>query len=83
MAGLSHFTTAKAAVSLYEPVYLNQFEVILQPPAAVSNPAGNAGRSLLVENIVTITNIEILTIVWIVSTIIQVAIVTTSRKVNR
>jgi len=59
MAGLPHFTSAKAAVSLYEPVYLNQFEVIIQPPAAVSNPAGNAGRSLLVENITQISGLEV------------------------
>ena len=59
MAGLSHFTSAKAAVSLYEPVYLNQFEVILQPPYAVSNPAGNAGRTLLVENIVSISGLSV------------------------
>ena len=59
MAGLPHFTSAKAAVNLYEPVYLNQFEVIIQPPAAVSNPAGNAGRTLLVENIVSITGLQV------------------------
>ena len=59
MAGLPHFTSAKAAVSLYEPVYLNQFEVIIQPPAAVSNPAGNAGRTLLVENILSISGLEV------------------------
>jgi hypothetical protein len=56
MAGLPHFTSAKAAVQLYEPVYLNQFEVIIQPPSAVSSPAGNAGRSLLVENITGFTS---------------------------
>jgi hypothetical protein len=59
MAGLPHFTSSKAAVSLYEPVYLNQFEVIIQPPAAVSNPAGNAGRTLLVENIVSMSGFEV------------------------
>ena len=59
MAGLPHFTSAKAAVSLYEPVYLNQFEVIIQPPAAVSNPSGNAGRTLLVENILSISGLEV------------------------
>jgi hypothetical protein len=59
MAGLPHFTNAKAAVSLYEPIYLNQYEVILQPPTAVSNPLGNAGRTLLVENIVSISGLEV------------------------
>jgi len=59
MAGLPHFTSAKAAVSLYEPVYLNQFEVILQPPTAVSNPVGTGGRTLLVENITQISGLEV------------------------
>ena len=55
MAGLSHFNSAKAAVSLYEPVFLNQFEVILNPPPAVFNPAGNGGRSLLIENLISLS----------------------------
>ena len=59
MAGLPHFTSAKAAVSLYEPVYLNQFEVIIQPPAAVSNPAGTAGRTLMVENVTQIGGLAV------------------------
>lgn len=59
MAGLPHFTSAKAAVSLYEPVYLNQFEVIIQPPVGVFNPLGNAGRTLLVENIIQVTGLEV------------------------
>jgi hypothetical protein len=59
MAGLPHFNSAKAAVSLYEPVFLNQFEVIVQPPAAVFNPLGNGGRSLMVENILSITGLEV------------------------
>ena len=59
MAGLPHFISAKAAVNLYEPVYLNQFEVIIQPPSGVSNPAGNASRSLMVENIVNLGALEV------------------------
>lgn len=52
MAGLPHFRNSKAAVNLYEPLYLNQFEVLIQPPPAVSNPLGLANRTLLVENII-------------------------------
>jgi hypothetical protein len=52
MAGLPHFRNSKAAVSLYEPLYLNQFEVLIQPPPAVSNPLGLANRTLLVENLI-------------------------------
>jgi len=57
MAGLSHFNSAKAAVSIYEPVFQNQFEVFLQPPPSVFNPLGNAGRTLAVENIKTISGL--------------------------
>ena len=59
MAGLPHFNSAKAAVQLYEPVYLNQFEVIIQPPVGVSNPAGNPGRTLLVENVLSVTGLSV------------------------
>ena len=59
MAGLPHFSSSKAAVQLYEPVYLNQFEVLIQPPVAVSNPLGNAGRTLLVENVLNISGLAV------------------------
>ena len=59
MAGLSHFNSAKSAVEAYEPVFLNQFELILSPPSAVSNPAGNAGRSLLVENVLSVSGLQV------------------------
>ena len=59
MAGLPHFTSAKAAVQLYEPVYLNQFEVIIQPPAGVALEQGNGGRSLLVENVLSVTGLTV------------------------
>ena len=59
MAGLPHFSSAKSAVQLYEPVYLNQFEVIIQPPVGVSNPVGNPGRTLLVENVLSVTGLAV------------------------
>jgi hypothetical protein len=59
MAGLPHFTSSKAAVQLYEPVYLNQFEVIIQPPAGVSLEQGNNGRSLLVENVLSVSGLAV------------------------
>ncbi len=59
MAGLPHFTSAKAAVQLYEPVYLNQFEVIIQPPAGVVNEQGNGGRTLLVENVLSVSGLTV------------------------
>ena len=36
MAGLPHFTNSAAGVKLYEPDYLNQFEVLITPPASVT-----------------------------------------------
>jgi hypothetical protein len=59
MAGLPHFTSAKAAVQLYEPVYLNQFEVIIQPPVGVSSEQGNGGRTLLVENVLSVSGLTV------------------------
>lgn len=59
MAGLPHFSSAKAAVQLYEPVYLNQFEVIIQPPVGVTLPTGNGGRSLLVENVLSVSGLSV------------------------
>lgn len=59
MAGLPHFNSSKAAVQLYEPVFLNQFEVIINPPTAVSNPMGNGGRTLLVENVLSVSGLAV------------------------
>ena len=59
MAGLPHYTNAKAAAQLYEPVYLNQFEIIIQPPPAVFNPLGNQNRTLLVENVLSISGLSV------------------------
>jgi hypothetical protein len=59
MAGLPHFNSAKAAVNLFEPVFLNQFEVIINPPAGISNPLGNGGRTLLVENVLSVTGLSV------------------------
>jgi hypothetical protein len=35
MAGLPHFSNSTASRNNYEPVYLNQFEVIINPPAGI------------------------------------------------
>lgn len=36
MSGLPHFTNSTAGIKLYEPVFLNQFEVLITPPASVT-----------------------------------------------
>jgi hypothetical protein len=35
MAGLPHYQNSLYSINKYEPVYLNQFEVTVIPPAAV------------------------------------------------
>jgi hypothetical protein len=50
MAGLPYWTNSTAAVKYYEPIYQNQFEVIITPPAAI----GGANVSLLVEHVTKI-----------------------------
>ena len=53
MAGLPHFTNSAAGVKLYEPVYLNQFEVLITPPAAV------LGGPILVEQVTSISGLGV------------------------
>ena len=53
MAGLPHFTNSAAGVKLYEPVYLNQFEVLITPPAAV------LGGPILVQQVTSISGLGV------------------------
>ena len=57
MAGLPHFDNSTAAVNYYEPIFLNQFEVIITPPSTITGP--NDG--LLVEHVTKITGLPELT----------------------
>ena len=47
MAGLPHFKNSTAGPARYEPVYLNQFEVIITPPPAIKSKAGWASNLTL------------------------------------
>jgi hypothetical protein len=47
MAGLPHFSNSIASMNNFEPVYLNQFEVVITPPAVIGGP----NVSLLVEHV--------------------------------
>lgn len=47
MAGLSHFKNSVAGPGRYEPIYLNQFEVIITPPPAVRGMVGFGGNLML------------------------------------
>jgi hypothetical protein len=60
MAGLSHFTSAKASINKFEPVYLNQFEVTITPPTAVVPPQGNPGNgNILLEHVKRISGLQV------------------------
>lgn len=50
MAGLPHFRNSTAATKKYEPLYLNQFEVIITPPPAVAGLIGY-GENLMLEHV--------------------------------
>jgi hypothetical protein len=49
MAGLPHWTNSRAAFNYYEPIFQNQFEVIITPPVSISQDV-----DLLVEHVKSI-----------------------------
>lgn len=53
MAGLPHYQNSLFGINKYEPVYLNQFEVLITPPAPV------LGGPILVEQVTNITGLAI------------------------
>ena len=53
MAGLPHYRNSKAAMNKFEPVYNAQFEITLQPPAAVSD------WSLVMEQVLKVGGVEV------------------------
>ena len=53
MAGLPHYQNSLFGINNYEPVYLNQFEVLVTPPALVW-----AGRSL-VQQVTNLSGLEV------------------------
>lgn len=56
MAGLPHFKNSAAGPGKYEPIYLNQFEVIITPPPAVSGKIG-FGNNLMLEHVLKVTSL--------------------------
>jgi hypothetical protein len=60
MAGLPHFTNSQAGIKLYEPVFLNQFEVLITPPAAVTlNNTRFKGESILTQQVKKISGLSV------------------------
>ncbi len=53
MAGLSHYQNSLSAVNKYEPVYLNQFEVTIIPPAAI------AGGNILLQHVSKVNGLSL------------------------
>jgi hypothetical protein len=53
MAGLPHFKNSTAGPRRYEPLYLNQFEVIITPPPAVATKIG-FGNNLMLEHVLKV-----------------------------
>jgi len=56
MAGLPHWNNSAAAVNYWEPLFLNQFEVVITPPAVITQNV-----NLLVEHVMTVTGLPELT----------------------
>jgi hypothetical protein len=56
MAGLPHWDNSRAATNYYEPVFQNQFEVIITPPAVITENV-----DLLVEHVLTVDGLPELT----------------------
>jgi len=52
MAGLPHWDNSQAATGYYEPVFLNQFELIITPPAAITENV-----DLLVEQVLKVSGL--------------------------
>lgn len=60
MAGLPHYTSSKAAVNKYEPIYTNQFEVVITPPASIVPPQGNPNNgNILLEHVKSVEGLGV------------------------
>jgi hypothetical protein len=60
MAGLPHWTQSTAARNLYEPVYLNQFEVLITPPSAiVESNTQFQGEFVLTQQVKSISGLAV------------------------
>lgn len=58
MAGLPHFKNSKAGMNNYEPVFLNQFEVLITPPAGVIT-GPTTGEPILTQSIKSISGLSV------------------------
>lgn len=58
MAGLPHYINSVAGLRNYDPVFLNQFEVIITPPFGALPPI-QAGESILTQAVKSITGLAV------------------------
>lgn len=60
MAGLPHFTNSLAGINNFEPVFLNQFEVLISPPSAIVSASTTfRGESILTQQVKSITGLAV------------------------
>jgi hypothetical protein len=60
MAGLPHFTNSRAAINNFEPVFLNQFEVLITPPAGIIDASTTfKGESILTQQVKSISGLAV------------------------
>jgi len=53
MAGLPHYQNSLSAINKFEPVYLNQFEITILPPAAV------VGGEILLQHVTKVSGLSL------------------------
>jgi hypothetical protein len=58
MAGLPHYTNSVAGLRNYDPVYLNQFEILITPPFGALPPV-QSGENILTQNVKSITGLAV------------------------
>jgi len=60
MAGLPHFTNSRAAINNFEPVFLNQFEVLINTPAGIVDATTTfKGETVLTQQVKSITGLAV------------------------
>lgn len=56
MAKLPHYKSSTASMQNYEPVYLNLFEVTIEPPTGL---APWVDKNLILENVIKVTGLDV------------------------
>lgn len=60
MSGLPHYTNSRAAINNFEPVFMNQFEVLITPPSGVTDAnITYKGETILTQQVKSITGLAV------------------------